>query len=141
MIASDGRVLARLFAAIGGLLVLLATVHLIALPFLRGWFVSVVGRASPTEPALILDHVISVPLLIALGVLTIHASRALRSGAPWARFVCSTVACVVVTLPIATIAVVPADYLQGPAFAIAIVVLCAATLLTIAAFVALHRSR
>jgi len=132
---------AGLFTAIGVLLVVLGAVHLIALPFLRGWFVAVVGRASPTEPALILDHVISVPLLIALGVLTIHASRALRHGAAWARFACSTVACVVVTLPIATIAVVPAAYLQGPAFAVAIVVLCVTTLLTIAAFVGLRRSR
>ena len=130
---------ARLFAAMGVLLVLLGAVHLLVLPFLRGWFVSVVGRASPTEPAIILDHVISVPLMIALGVLTIHAARALRHGAPWARFVCSTVACVVVTLPIATIAVVPADYLQGPAFAIAIVILGITTLLTIAAVVATWR--
>jgi hypothetical protein len=129
----------RLFAAIGALLVLLGAVHLIALPLLHGWFVSVVGRASPTEPALILDHVISVPLLIALGVLTIHASRALRHGAAWARFACSTAACVVIALPIAVIAVVPADYLQGPAFALAIVILGIATLLTIVAVVTAWR--
>jgi hypothetical protein len=116
-------------------------VHLVALPLLRSWFISVVGRASPTEPALILDHVISVPLMVALGVLTIHAARALRDGAPWARFVCTTAACVVVTLPIATIAVVPADYLQGPAFALAIVILGIATVLTIAAVVATWRTR
>jgi hypothetical protein len=125
-----------LFTAIGVLLVLLGAVHLVALPWLRDWFISVVGRGSPTEPALLLDHVISVPLLTALGILTAYAARALANGAVWARVVCLTSASVVVTLPIATIAVVPADYLRGPAFAVAVAILGIATALAVVAVVA-----
>ncbi len=132
---------AALTQATGFLLVALGVIHLIATPFLIGWF----GRQLRSESAALaiaamrLNFVLAGILLISLGVSTIWAGRSLAQ--PWALRLATLNAVTLLCLPALLVTTMPVKSLDAPIFRLAVVVLIIACLVQLAALVGTWKSR
>jgi hypothetical protein len=119
----------------GALLVVLGALHLAVTPFIRQMIESntTPEAAQWLSPPMLLNHVVVGILLLPLGVLTFYAAPAAVSGERWALIVTRTTALTVATLPITVFLLVGTRYFGALPFLIAMIVVCSASIVLLAA--------
>ena len=114
-------IVARILRVEGFLLLVVAGIHMAAIPVLRYAFAS----ALPEEgfqfvfPPFLLDHIVAGILLVPLGVSTIYSASGIRQGQRWAWMIGTINAVAVLTLPIVLVVVMDPAYFHATPFLIA----------------------
>jgi len=137
------RFATRALAVGGTILLVVAAIHLAVTPLLRTLFVSAAdgGPARFWLAPFLLNHVVVGILLVPVGLNTLYAARAARSGAPWARAVALTNAFGILALPIALVLLMGPEYFQARPFVVAAILITAASIVLVGAALALRSAR
>lgn len=137
----QNRLASRALIVGGVLLIVVAAIHLAVAPMLRSLFLKSAPAAARFWLApFMLNHVVVGFLLIPVGLTTIHAGRAARRGAAWARVVALTNALSVLALPGSLVVLMGREYFAAIPFLIATVLVAIACLVMVVAAVALRVS-
>ncbi|MFI5251947.1 MAG: hypothetical protein ACHQQQ_05870 [Bacteroidota bacterium] len=132
----------RILAGAGVLLLVVAGIHIVMTPELNYLFL----RDNPGAAGrfwiapFLLNHVVVGILLVPLGITTLIAASAARSGTGWARTIAITNALTVLTLPIAVCLIMGSAYFGALPFLIATILLAIAALLMLFAAISLPSS-
>jgi hypothetical protein len=137
------RFAARALAAGGVLLLVVAGIHLAVTPLLQASFSGAVGHGPARFwlAPFLLNHVVVGILLVPVGLNTIFAARAVRTGATWARAVALTNAFSVLALPLALVLLMGPEYFGARPFVVAAILVGVASTVLVAAALALRPPR
>ena len=135
------RLATRILEVGGVLLLVVAAIHLAVTLELRDLFLRSAGAPSMRFwlAPFLLNHVVVGILLVPVGLSTIFAARAARTGAPWARAVALTNALSVLALPLALVLLMGREYFSALPFLVASVLITLAGVALLAAALALRR--
>ena len=134
---------ARALAVGGVLLLIVAAIHLAVTPMLRTLFLTAAGQGPARFwlAPFVLNHVVVGILLVPVGLNTLHAARAARTGAPLARAIALTNAFSVLALPVALVLLMGREYFGARPFAVATVLVALASVVLVVAALALRQAR
>jgi hypothetical protein len=80
-------------------------------------------------------------LLVPVGLNTLYAARAARTGAPWARTVALTNAFSILALPLALVLLMGREYFGAPPFVVATVLVATSSVVLVVAALAIRPAR
>jgi len=118
----------------GVILILLGILHLAVTPMIAK-LVHNYARPQTADwfsAPMMLNHIVLGILLLPLGFLTAYAAEGAGKFEPWASVTCRTVARTVATLPVTVFVLMNGKY-DAPAFRVATVLICVASLTLLAA--------
>lgn len=137
------RLATRALAVGGILLLVVAAIHLAVTPVLRTLFLTAAARGTARFwlAPFLLNHVVVGILLVPVGLTTLYAARAARAGAPWARAVALTNAFSILALPVVLVVLMGREYFGAGPFLVATALVAVASVVLVAAALALRPDR
>src|SRR6266851_7274780 len=115
-------IVARLISVTGGLLLIVAALHLLVTPVLKS---AILDRVlTPQElrivsPPFLLNHIVVGILLIPLGFITLYTASGIRAGERWAWVINLAIGLTILSLPVVLVLVMRAEYFRAVPFLIA----------------------
>lgn len=122
----DKRVIsARILSTEGVLLLVVAAIHLLIIPQLRGVLARMLsgGDFKFVWPPFLLNHVVVGILLVPVGLSTLYCAAGVRAGERWAWRVGITNALAIMSLPLVLVAVMERHYFSAAPFLIATILI------------------
>ena len=115
----------RILRVEGILLLVVAAIHLLAIPELRSLFVRLLspGDFRFVWPPFLLNHAVVGILLVPLGLSTVYCASGIRSGERWSWRVGITNALTILSLPVVLVAVMKRHYFSALPFLIATILI------------------
>jgi len=117
----------RVLIAEGILLLLVAAIHLLAIPLLRSTFLRILSPKAFqfVWPPFLLNHAVVGILLIPLGLSTLYCASGVRSSERWSWRVGITNALTILSLPVVLVVVMERRYFSALPFLIASILITA----------------
>jgi hypothetical protein len=111
----------------GTLLLVVAAIHMLVIPSLRGVFVRVLspGAFRFIWSPFLLNHVVVGILLVPLGLSTLYCASGIRSGQRWSWRVGVTNALTILSLPLALVMIMERHYFSALPFLLATILITA----------------
>jgi len=115
----------RILTVEGTLLLVVATIHMLVIPSLRGVFVRVLspGAFRFVWPPFLLNHAVVGILLVPLGLSTLFCAAGIRDGQRWSWRVGITNALTILSLPIALVLIMERHYFSALPFLLATILI------------------
>ncbi len=123
---SDRRLLvSRVLFVDGIVLLVVAAIHLLALPHLRQWMAHSLPPSAfrSFSPPFLLNHIVAGILLLPLAVSTLCCASGIREGAGWARVITAANGLALLTLPVILALLMGREYFTAVPFLVAAVLI------------------
>lgn len=115
-------IVARLISVTGSLLLIVAAIHLIVTPALKNAILDRVLKPEQlriVSPPFLLNHIVVGILLIPIGFITLYSASGIRAGERWAWVINLVIGLTILSLPVALVLVMRAEYFRAVPFLIA----------------------
>jgi len=117
----------RILVVEGILLLVVATIHMLVIPLLRGVFARLLTRGDFgfVWPPFLLNHAVVGILLIPLGLSTLYCASGIKAGQRWSWRVGITNALTILSLPVALVLIMERHYFSALPFLVATILITA----------------
>jgi hypothetical protein len=117
----------RILTAAGILLLIVAAIHMLVIPSLRGVFIRVLspGAFRFIWPPFLLNHAVVGILLVPLGLSTLYCAAGIKYGQRWSWRVGITNALTILCLPVALVLIMERHYFGALPFLVATILITA----------------